>query len=178
MEGPTWWGVHVGPWSEWVAAILTSGSLLLGFYILLRDRRKGEGEHANRLGYWVVSDLRSVDDAMPIGHWETQIHYDANGISPTSDGYHARGGAVRRRCLRGCRYEARTGRPGGDPAPQTPAPSPMTDVNLDGGRSVRVRGSFNPLRMTSTTSGSEPRGFRSRNVLGLVVASSLRNYSP
>jgi hypothetical protein len=51
MEGPTWWGVQVGPWSEWVAAILTGGSLLLGFYILLRDRRKEETAQANRVGY-------------------------------------------------------------------------------------------------------------------------------
>jgi hypothetical protein len=40
MEEATWWGVEVGPWSEWVAAVLTGGSLLLGFYILPRDRRK------------------------------------------------------------------------------------------------------------------------------------------
>lgn len=33
----------------WASAILTSGSLLLGFYILLRDRRKEETEEARKL---------------------------------------------------------------------------------------------------------------------------------
>ncbi|HXC79250.1 MAG TPA: hypothetical protein VNU19_19630, partial [Candidatus Acidoferrum sp.] len=33
----------------WVASILTGGSLLLGFYILLRDRRKEERRQARRI---------------------------------------------------------------------------------------------------------------------------------
>ncbi|MFJ8546320.1 hypothetical protein ACIRFH_30840 [Streptomyces sp. NPDC093586] len=36
----------------WVSAILTSGSLLLGFYILLRDRRKEERQEALKVICW------------------------------------------------------------------------------------------------------------------------------
>lgn len=36
----------------WVGSILTGGSLLLGFSILLRDRRKGEREQAERIVVW------------------------------------------------------------------------------------------------------------------------------
>ncbi len=45
----------------WASAILTSGSLFLGFYILLRDRRKEEKEEARKLVFSVrMSDHRHV----------------------------------------------------------------------------------------------------------------------
>ncbi|MGC5236853.1 hypothetical protein [Streptomyces albogriseolus] len=40
----------------WVSAILTGGSLLLGFYILLRDRRKEETAEARKLVFAVHQD--------------------------------------------------------------------------------------------------------------------------
>lgn len=42
-------GLDWGTVPAWASAILTSGSLLLGFYILLRDRRKEETEEARKL---------------------------------------------------------------------------------------------------------------------------------
>ncbi|WP_406337353.1 hypothetical protein [Streptomyces sp. NBC_00649] len=36
----------------WLSAILTGGSLLLGFYILLRDRRKEERQEALKITCW------------------------------------------------------------------------------------------------------------------------------
>lgn len=44
MTAPDW-----GTVPTWASAILTSGSLILGFYILLRDRRKEEKEEARKL---------------------------------------------------------------------------------------------------------------------------------
>jgi len=43
-----------GPTAAWVSAILTSGSLSLGFYILLRDRRKEERSDAAKIMCWRV----------------------------------------------------------------------------------------------------------------------------
>ncbi|MGW3820084.1 hypothetical protein [Streptomyces sp. NPDC005046] len=40
----------LGPWAS---AFLTSGSLLLGFYILLRDRRKEERREAEKVICWI-----------------------------------------------------------------------------------------------------------------------------
>ncbi|MFB7467081.1 hypothetical protein ACFCZ1_26900 [Streptomyces sp. NPDC056224] len=42
-------GLDWGTVPAWASAILTSGSLLLGFYILLRDRRKEETDEARKL---------------------------------------------------------------------------------------------------------------------------------
>lgn len=46
-------GIPVGSWAEVLAAFLTGGSLLLGFYILLRDRRKEESAQAAQIICWV-----------------------------------------------------------------------------------------------------------------------------
>ncbi len=58
-------GVDWGTVPAWASAILTSGSLLLGFYILLRDRRKEEKGEARKL----VFGLRSDSD-----HWTLTAH--------------------------------------------------------------------------------------------------------
>ena len=42
-------GIDWGSAPAWASAILTGGSLLLGFYILLRDRRKEERQEAARV---------------------------------------------------------------------------------------------------------------------------------
>jgi hypothetical protein len=47
------------PWGtipDWVEAIGTTGALLLGFYLLLREQRKEERAQAERFAYWVVED--------------------------------------------------------------------------------------------------------------------------
>ncbi|MFC8095260.1 hypothetical protein [Streptomyces sp. NPDC057301] len=49
----------------WCSSILTSGSLTLGFYILLRDRRKEERAEARKL----VFDLRSSGE-----NWTVTVH--------------------------------------------------------------------------------------------------------
>lgn len=49
-HGPDWGTVPV-----WVGAVLTAGSLLLGFYIILRDRWKSEKEQASKVAYWVTN---------------------------------------------------------------------------------------------------------------------------
>ncbi|WP_167504693.1 hypothetical protein [Streptomyces malaysiensis] len=41
-----------GTFPTWVSAVLTGGSLLLGFYILLRDRRKEERREASSVVCW------------------------------------------------------------------------------------------------------------------------------
>ncbi|MFD7403022.1 hypothetical protein ACFV7R_10180 [Streptomyces sp. NPDC059866] len=51
-------GVDWGNVPAWCSAILTSGSLMLGFYILLRDRRKEEKAEARKL----VFNLRGNGD--------------------------------------------------------------------------------------------------------------------
>ncbi|MFC9595780.1 hypothetical protein ACFTUC_39040 [Streptomyces sp. NPDC056944] len=42
-------GIDWGTFPAWLSALLTGGSLLLGFYILLRDRRKEERQEALKL---------------------------------------------------------------------------------------------------------------------------------
>lgn len=49
-------GLDWGNVPAWVASILTGASLLLGFYILLRDRRKEEREQALRI---ITSSVRN-----------------------------------------------------------------------------------------------------------------------
>lgn len=49
---PTLFGVALGPWSSWVEAVLTGGSLLLGFSILIRDRRDKRKGQAKRVVVW------------------------------------------------------------------------------------------------------------------------------
>lgn len=46
-------GLDWGTVPAWASAILTSGSLLLGFYILLRDRRKEERQEAAQVICWL-----------------------------------------------------------------------------------------------------------------------------
>lgn len=46
-------GIQWGDIATWVASILTGLSLLLGFYIVLRDRRKEEEAHASQLVGWL-----------------------------------------------------------------------------------------------------------------------------
>ena len=41
-----------GTVAQWASAVLTSGSLALGFYILLRDRRKEEKAQASLVAVW------------------------------------------------------------------------------------------------------------------------------
>ena len=45
-------GLDWGTVPAWASAILTSGSLFLGFYILLRDRRREELKEANKVVVW------------------------------------------------------------------------------------------------------------------------------
>ncbi|WP_327723925.1 hypothetical protein [Streptomyces europaeiscabiei] len=55
-------GIDWGTVPAWASTILTSGSLLLGFYILLRDRVKDERAEALKLICWSVdsADARRV----------------------------------------------------------------------------------------------------------------------
>jgi hypothetical protein len=46
-------GVDWGTVPAWSSSILTSGSLALGFYILLRDRRKEDREEASLVTCWL-----------------------------------------------------------------------------------------------------------------------------
>ncbi|MCY0947834.1 hypothetical protein [Streptomyces antarcticus] len=46
-------GVDWGIVPAWSSSILTSGSLALRFYILLRDRRKAERDEANLVTCWL-----------------------------------------------------------------------------------------------------------------------------
>lgn len=39
---------------QWFSTLLTGGSLILGFYILLRDRKKAEQEDARKIICWVT----------------------------------------------------------------------------------------------------------------------------
>ncbi|MFD5545784.1 MULTISPECIES: hypothetical protein [Streptomyces] len=45
-------GIDWGTAPAWLSAVLTGGSLLLGFYILLRDRRKAEQADALKVICW------------------------------------------------------------------------------------------------------------------------------
>ncbi|MFJ5883474.1 hypothetical protein [Kitasatospora cineracea] len=49
-------GIDWGSAPAWVSAFLTSGSLGLGFYILLRDRRKEEITEAAKVFAWTEHD--------------------------------------------------------------------------------------------------------------------------
>ncbi len=46
-----------GSWAEWVSGIGTAASLLLGFYILLRDRRKEDRAEATQVVSWFVNQM-------------------------------------------------------------------------------------------------------------------------
>jgi hypothetical protein len=48
----TWQDIDWGNAPAWTSSILTSGSLGLGFYILLRDRRTSEREQARKVTVW------------------------------------------------------------------------------------------------------------------------------
>ncbi|MBQ0830843.1 hypothetical protein [Streptomyces tagetis] len=52
-------GLEWGTVPAWFSAVLTGGSLLLGFYILLRDRRKEERNEALKVVTWTE---RGADD--------------------------------------------------------------------------------------------------------------------
>jgi len=56
-------GLDWGTVPAWASAILTSGSLLLGFYILLRDRRKEERQEAAQVICWLEQTA-----TLPDGH--------------------------------------------------------------------------------------------------------------
>jgi hypothetical protein len=45
-------GIDWGTVPTWISSVLTSGSLLLGFYILLRDRREEERSQAALVVCW------------------------------------------------------------------------------------------------------------------------------
>ncbi|GAA0621049.1 hypothetical protein [Streptomyces crystallinus] len=66
----------------WASAFLTSGSLLLGFYILLRDRRKEERQEALKVVCWSVYGYDdSPDKGMHVVHvlnTSTRPIYDAS----------------------------------------------------------------------------------------------------
>ena len=52
--------VRWGDVPTWLSSIMTGGSLLLGFYILLRERRKNEEEQARKLACWFDLDVSAV----------------------------------------------------------------------------------------------------------------------
>ena len=52
--------VQWGSVAQWASAILTSGSLALAFYILLKDRRKSEREQASRVSAAYDREAKSV----------------------------------------------------------------------------------------------------------------------
>ncbi|GGR46237.1 hypothetical protein [Streptomyces netropsis] len=65
MGGLNWgWlqGLGWGTVPAWASAFLTSGSLLLGFYILLRDRRKEERQEAAQVICWLERTAVLPDD--------------------------------------------------------------------------------------------------------------------
>jgi len=49
-------GVKWGDVPAWVASILTGGSLLLGFWILLRDHRMRDRAQIDQFAFWVKGD--------------------------------------------------------------------------------------------------------------------------
>ncbi|MFE6903593.1 hypothetical protein ACFVFJ_43340 [Streptomyces sp. NPDC057717] len=67
-------GLEMGTLPTWISAFLTGGSLLMGFHILLRDRRKEEREQAVGIVCWIDrgSDENTVHilntTARPISH--------------------------------------------------------------------------------------------------------------
>lgn len=69
-------GLDWGTVPAWVGSILTGGSLLLGFYILLRDRRNSERAQAELVG------THRIDTAGPGEHRETVlfVHNGSDGV--------------------------------------------------------------------------------------------------
>lgn len=64
---PAWaHGLEWGTVPAWVSAFLTSGSFLLGFYILLRDRRKEERHEAEQVICWLETQEERGPDGMPL----------------------------------------------------------------------------------------------------------------
>jgi hypothetical protein len=58
--------MEVGSLAEWVSGVGTSGSLLLGFYILLRDRLQAERSQIAKISVSVSLDSPSqLDDGSP-----------------------------------------------------------------------------------------------------------------
>ncbi|MFE5681706.1 hypothetical protein [Streptomyces sp. NPDC056512] len=59
----------------WLSAILTGGSLLLGFYILLRDRRKEERQEALKVNCWSVMANNSDYDVHVLNTSDRPVTY-------------------------------------------------------------------------------------------------------
>ncbi|MFM9697906.1 hypothetical protein [Streptomyces europaeiscabiei] len=78
---PTWMhGLDWGTVPTWVSAFLTSGSLLLGFYILLRDRRKEEQQEASQVMCWLEGAEFEGEGRQFVPHVENFADRPVSGV--------------------------------------------------------------------------------------------------
>jgi len=83
--------VNWGSVPDWVGGVGTAGALLLGFYILLRDRRNEEARQAKQVGYrfqWAFEDGESVGrlvvrNASSLPIYDIHLRYDFRPWRPT-----------------------------------------------------------------------------------------------
>src|SRR5664280_2404232 len=69
------WGYEIdwGAIPTWFGAILTGGSLLLGFYLLLRVRRKEERAQIDKVMVWLERRKVDFDGNVPDPAWRMLV---------------------------------------------------------------------------------------------------------
>jgi hypothetical protein len=72
--------VNWGDVPTWLASLLTGGSLLLGFSILLRDRRNADRVQVDQFAFWVEGDHRDGNTAAIIIHVINSSNLPVKGI--------------------------------------------------------------------------------------------------
>jgi hypothetical protein len=74
-------GVNWGDVPTWVASVLTGGSLLLGFSILLRDRRRMDRSQIDQFAFWVEGDKSDRHTARILIHVKNASALPVKGVT-------------------------------------------------------------------------------------------------
>jgi hypothetical protein len=72
--------INWGDVPAWVASLLTGGSLLLGFWILLRDRRNTDRAQIDRFAFWVEGGRPDRHTASILIHVRNSSNLPVKGI--------------------------------------------------------------------------------------------------
>lgn len=74
-------GVNWGDVPTWVASVLTGGSLILGFAILLRDRRRMDRSQIDQFAFWVEGDKSDRHTARILIHVKNASTLPVKGLT-------------------------------------------------------------------------------------------------
>ena len=73
-------GVNWGDVPTWAASVLTGGSLILGFSILLRDRRRMDRSQIDQFAFWVEGDKSDRHTARILIHVKNTSTLPVKGV--------------------------------------------------------------------------------------------------